>query len=1327
MPLSKDDLDWYAKRGLNTGGQVAPTTKPSTSVLSQEDRDWYAQRGFSYKGMDEEPQEVEPSFIDSASETANSLGKQALSSLSNPLNYEPNAIAAQKNTGAKRIVDDAKNIVDSQIPLAKSIGAGVGEGFLKLGKVANLIPSINQDQNENLLDQAEQYLQGIQSKAISDTEKTGYPVNKSIFNIEHPNQEYLKKPIGLKETASRYAEKAGEGVNNLVKQLTTPQMIGTVAGLGASGIPSGLATASFIPGLAEGTLESGKKVYKDIQNEDYPNALRDAVETLGQGAMTYGAGKHLLSPLKQMGKPFPPPEPPRYQPQELPPLLPAYVAPRVREYIPSEKPTAYVSDTKNLANEPFERKSLKRQKIIENQSEQPIAYFDEANPINPNTGFAAKMETVENRNTPYPNEFSVKEETIPESKKTLQLQMDSLKQNRSKALLVTPGADIPVVSKRFKTLPTDVGVFVYDPMRINPQMIKAKVADGTHGELLGHVEQKSDATTQAVTAVSPDGVEAKSSVVSPENVPLQAKILKEQFPQAKIKVGGEELMKNILEQRQGSVTEESFLSDLIKKHSNETGSVKNPFSRDPNSEYVRELVNKREAARSGEMETNKDKASRFYNEVKVKLVDSNAPIEDAIALSQKAHQYEVLPKYDISHQIDRVYRAPTLAGQFAKDKGFENLIKKVDNLDNLDQYLIARHAKTLTEKGIETGRDFARDEILLKDFAPKYEPYAKQATKYSRDLLDYAVDSGLISKDLAGKLKEIYPDYVPMNRVFTELEKQTGNYGTKAVASLSKQNVIQKIVGSKREIESPIGSLLTKTNEAFAQGEKNKAGRILASYKDLPGFQGLIKEVKPGEHPQHTFSYLENGKKKVFETTPEIEAAAKSLDVQQLNILGKILNAPVRIAKLGITGIYLPFAATNIPKDQLSAFINSNNGLKTSVANPKVFLKALYNAVGHGELYQDLVRNAAGGTSFDIARNQPLETVAKIRSNRSIGSKIKYTVKNPSELLRAVENVIGRSEELTRLSQFEGTLQAELKKGRSRADAEIIAAKAARENSANFYRKGEWGKVLNGAFLYLNAGIQGNRAFVRALERSPVKTGAKIATAVFLPVAMATMWNTSDPKRKEAYDDIEDFEKENNLIIVPNNPTQDGKGNWNIIKMPMQQNLGKLSSVVRRGVETTQGLDPIKAMEVVNNLIGSISPVEPNIKSAVNTLTPQLVKPSLESLTNTNLFTGKKIVPEYLKRRPTEYQVYPWSSGTARQIGKKVGASPIKTEQFIKSTFGGLGSQALHGSDVLLNKLGIIPENQVNGQEILEAIEARFNKARGGKKRRLSKEKRETR
>jgi hypothetical protein len=762
--------------------------------------------------------------------------------------------------------------------------------------------------------------------------------------------------------------------------------------------------------------------------------------------------------------------------------------------------------------------------------------------------------------------------------------------------------------------------------------------------------------------------------------------------------GGKNINYTIFDE--SAIKTKSQLKKLWDEATPKQQSAKSKELSDPVSNYIKKQISKRR-------ETKKTPSSflGFVKEGKSKLVDFASPIEDAFYKAQKKFKFEVLPEKDITNQIDRTLRAPSIGVQFMKDKGLEKVVQTVENLDEFDQYLIARHAKDLREFGIKTGRNVEKDTQLIEELSPIYEEQAKKVTQYSQDLLNYISDAGLISKETAEALKNKYPNYVPFNRVFNELEK-TKNLGTGGgVSSLSKQSVVKKIIGSEREVESPLESLLSKTNDAFTQGEKNKTAAILAQYRKLPGFEDLIKE---GEGT-HTFSYLDNGTKRTFATTKEMAEAAKSLNVQQLGLLGKMFALPTRVARLGITGVNLPFVAANIVRDLMFSATTSKASARSIFSLPK----ALFEAVRHGDVFDDMMRQGALNTSFDIAREQIPATLKKTRAGKSKVSKILYTVTSPKELLRAVEDIVGRSEEVSRIAQFEGAKSQAIKKGLSEERANIIASKAARENSVNFMRRGEWGSVLNSAFLYFNAGIQGVRTWGRALKERPIEAGSKFIATFGLPLAAITAWNLNDPKRREVYEDIAESEKENSMIIVPNNAVKDENNRWNVIKIPLTPGTGDAAQIFRHAVESVKDYDPVAFEDIYKSAVGSISPIGTSSNEAISTLTPQAIKPTIESITNRNFFFGSDIVPQSKEDLPPELQTKESTTGTAKVIGDKFGASPIKVDAFLKATFGSIAPQIQRQTDKLLAKAGVIDEDEIKGVSVAEAIAKRFNSAYG--------------
>jgi hypothetical protein len=804
---------------------------------------------------------------------------------------------------------------------------------------------------------------------------------------------------------------------------------------------------------------------------------------------------------------------------------------------------------------------------------------------------------------------------------------------------------------------------------------------------------------------------------------------KQYIKQTGIKLGKKEI-KELEKQYAKEIAEKTLKPESGKLFSRssearQTSSAANEILRRNVDEFSAKISDSTEYAKtlSRQLEESK-KGSGIISKLKSKsgrskeaLVDFTSPIEDTFRKAQKEFKYEVRPEFNVINQIDRTLVAPKIARHFTKSNGLDNLIQDVASntpgVDIFDQYLIARHSQTLSERGIKTGRNLSKDKKMVDDLKEVFEPYAKRFTKYNDELLKYSVDSGLISAKLASKLKKMYPTYVPMNRVFDELErvsKEGGKFNTKAVASLGKQTVIQKIKGSARIIDSPIESILSKTVDAFVQGEKNKTSKMLASYRKLPGWEGLIRKLDKGEKStgKNVFHTLENGEKVTYETTKEIADAAQALNVQTLGMVTKALSIPTRVLKIGTTGLNVAFIAANVVRDFMFSNSVSKNSARSIAAMPRAFFEAL----NHGKIYDEMIESGALHTSFDVSRDFAKKTVNEIAAARNYKSNIIHTVTKPSQLFRKIEDAFGRAEEINRIAQFKGAKDRAIAMGMSAKEATIIGAMAARENSVNFMRRGEVGTTLNAVIPYLNAGIQGTRRMLRELSSAnttsqKVEFGTKFALMYGAPMTLLTLYNLRDDKRKEVYDDISEYEKENNFLIITDAAEKNEDGKWDgVIKIPLTPGLGDVAQTFRKSIEGLKGQDEEIFADIASQLLESVSVVPlveekdgkllPDTSGIMSTVTPQAIKPGLEWYVNKNFFTGIPTVPRSMEGIEPEEQIKPNTSKFAIELGQQVGLSPLKIDAFIKGTFGELGAQ-------------------VTGQrDIKESITRRFTSPTGG-------------
>ena len=738
------------------------------------------------------------------------------------------------------------------------------------------------------------------------------------------------------------------------------------------------------------------------------------------------------------------------------------------------------------------------------------------------------------------------------------------------------------------------------------------------------------------------------------------------------------------------------------------------------SKYVKEQVKKQKEARIAGKPTITQRIKQIANEIDIKFQDFTTPINQAVNKAIKEGK-KIEPMSNPIMQIDRVLRSSSIASQRVKDEGLSTIIQKVDNIDEFNQYLIAKSAIELKKikPKIVTGRNLELDKKLVEALDGKYKSFADGIFRYNQKLLLDARGAGLISGDLYNQLIK-RKEYVPLNRIFSDVEELVEGTTPRAVASLKKQTLVQRLEGSEREIVNPLESILTNTYKATAQIERNIAANQIANLVKQRIIPGRILSKNESANSNEIISYLDNGEKVRVFVGRDIARAAQYLNKENTNILTNILQIPTRILQVGAVGLNLPFVVSNLVRDQVTAAIVSGKLVRNTILNPVNFARSLFEVYGERGAFDDFLRAGAGYSSLDITRDTA-QSVRQLRAARSPIAQFSDAIRNPGEMFRALENFISKAETATRLQVFKTAREDALKKGVTPENAEIIAADAARNVTANFARRGEFGTVLNAVIPFFNATIQGSRTLRNAFVKSPAKTTALFATTVATPVAVSTLWNISDPERKAIYDQIPDYEKERNIIIIPPVITYDDRGYPFIFRIPKPQGFNQLAEPIRRLLEQSYKSIPEATLSMTNNLLSAttgftLPTTEEGGRQLVSQFTPQLIKPGVELATGTSLFTGQRIIPMGLEKLPPQEQVKETTSFTARQIGNTLGVSPLIVENLIKTSTAGLGEQILNISDRLQAGVsrGAIPETQIGGRDPLESIVNVFYRATGG-------------
>lgn len=426
---------------------------------------------------------------------------------------------------------------------------------------------------------------------------------------------------------------------------------------------------------------------------------------------------------------------------------------------------------------------------------------------------------------------------------------------------------------------------------------------------------------------------------------------------------------------------------------------------------------------------------------------------------------------------------------------------------------------------------------------------------------------------------------------------------------------------------------------------------------------------------------FKRGIKEIYEDEPRIVNAINKIGRVELNAIIRTLQAPSKLIQRTATALNPLFTLPNFGKDQISSFINSKNGaathnpvafmvgLKESVLKPTV--RATLRGVGARQTaekvlkptaeYEQFLKYVAGATRADITRN--LKKTARMTAE-SLG------LKNDSPI-RKLENINSATELSTRFQNYWGTLKSDLKKGVDLETAEKNAIQAARENSVDFSRQGDWSAYLKIVNPFANANIQGSRSLIRAFQERPIATSLKVAATISTPIAISTYWNLSDPERALIYSQLSDFDKESNLIFI----TGDGVP----IKFPLPPGVRELGAPIRGLIEAEYGMGEQSFVETARQLL--VDPFNPS--SGTGDMVPQIAKPVVENWANKSFFTGEAIIPENQQDKDVSEQVFKGTGQTYRDIGAILGVSPL----IAKNTIKGYGSSVAEQTVSLIDNI----------------------------------------
>lgn len=675
-----------------------------------------------------------------------------------------------------------------------------------------------------------------------------------------------------------------------------------------------------------------------------------------------------------------------------------------------------------------------------------------------------------------------------------------------------------------------------------------------------------------------------------------------------------------------------------------------------------------------------------------RIADTTAELKHYLVDDAVAYERYIKDKNErlnIREGVDRVRSSDMIARQYMMDNGLGEVVKMSDaDLNEFQQYLIAKRALEVAEQGKATGRSKAADQALIDSVGDKYAKQEQIIRDYTRGMLEYSADNGLISQKLKDDLIENNPNYVPMNRVFDVLEKKTG-FKSKQLGNLSKQSVVQKMTGSERVVENPIESLMANTLRMVNEVERNNTAKLIAKSNAFHE-----KTLAEGEKPRpgyDTLNYMVDGKKVSYEVPELVAQEMKNLNSvlpKSIEIPTRFFGTPTRWLRSGATQNNPIFAVSNLLRDQMQTVVTGK--VSSNLKGTKDALVATFSPTKRGkDLRAELNRAGIIGSEYRQTYGYKSgDLMAQLQADNNVSKAAMNKLKHPID---AIGDLIGRTEYFTRAQQYFGT----------DGDA-TTKAQAARNNTLNFNRAGSITRVLNRVIPFLNAGVQGGRITVNSFKNRPVHT--TLAIAGLTGIALAAK-GAAEAQDKELWDRIDDSDKGQNIIIFTPNAHYDSDTNRveGIIKIPVAQMLYPVMDATNNVKGDPSDLTML-AGDIFTATTGIEAPTEEKgFLPVVNQLMPTAFKPIIETSFNKNLFTGGEIVKDYEKNMNPEDKSAKYTSGLARTIAKATGIDAPDVDNFIQNWGGGLAKDL---SKVMTDN----PDNVKDGGGVGKMFENGFNR-----------------
>jgi hypothetical protein len=574
-------------------------------------------------------------------------------------------------------------------------------------------------------------------------------------------------------------------------------------------------------------------------------------------------------------------------------------------------------------------------------------------------------------------------------------------------------------------------------------------------------------------------------------------------------------------------------------------------------------------------------------------------------------------------------------------------------------YLAAKRAKRVGLAKLNFGPDVTQKMLDDTMKAVNANPATKDAfekaagiyAEYNKGLINFAVKTGAISKDIGAQLTKD-DDYVPFYRarndgsVFLEI---SGAPAIK-IGNLADQPYLHELIGGDKPIFDVFTSALQNTSMLTDMALRNLATRNTAfALNDL----GMLKEGgirKGGESVKGPtiIRFKRDGENYYAEVNTDAAGVPSELLVKGLEGVNtslpnavKMMNVPANLLRKWVTR-NPAYALRQVVRDPLNAVMTTGLDTIPIVSSFKEISKMIRGKSEGEPLLQS--RGILGGQVL----TGTAEDMTKILRDVTAGKK------GWEYRMAQLDQLAIQGDAATRVVMYNNFI----KQGLSEMEATLATLE-----SMNFSKRGISPSLfaLSTMVPFMNAQIQGLNVLYQAFTgKMPFNEKLKVKQKLIqrgLMMAGFTMIYASMMQDDEAYQNANDDEKYSNWFI----PNPFGEEH---IKVPIPFEIGLLFKAIPEAlVNTMQGDEKARdTMAAIGKMAWNSIPISG----------PQGIKPLLEVSINHSFFTGRDIESARLQRYEPGERYTERTSEIAKLVGGSLNISPTKIDYLIRGYTGSL-------------------------------------------------------